>query len=550
MSKAETSDITIAPEAETYPDTDLETAAADLKSTIEVMRHMSVSPSVVSSEAWSLVVHTADAIADRYQAAYEAVWDQTHSERKVHAAELAALKAEREPLGSIGDLRQAEALKSLMRSAATSVLRMLEPPSTPEVPASAEQGSPDAELLALHAQLTEQTDLIRRIVTTRLPPGGASPESEAQEAALSVALDDWHDTLGDIAEITPTTLAGFHAKADAVRVAFLSVSGAGIGEGADDPPEDAKWHDALAWNFACEVMAWKPPIAAEEDVRSAPTVAIERTVARPADTPADTGQAIVGETSPDAELLRLYLAFLHAHADQRGINLSAYFISGPKENEAYDEAGDVAHDDWWGLVDKIRNTPATTLAGLRAKADAMRMVLEGTVMIKAGSTIADMGDDQEAEERFAWSLARDVIGVTTSQAAGEALEAAAFRDRELIGLCERLVEIDTTEATLLATIEDEDACNAALEPTSQEFEKIRERLFHMDRPVTLKGAKAVALAANRWVDRTPGGPGGVPLAGDVGEWLSLAACAYLADSATPGDKRSAGAEVRSEQTLK
>jgi hypothetical protein len=141
-----------------------------------------------------------------------------------------------------------------MRSAATVVLAQTAPRSAPPDHVNEGQASPDAELLALHARLTEQsTDVVRIMAEGKLLREATVTEQAANEAEFGNAHRDRHDTIDEITDITPTTLAGFRAKAEAVNAAFEEVVGGSVGE------EHAEWHDRLAWTFARELMAWEPP---------------------------------------------------------------------------------------------------------------------------------------------------------------------------------------------------------------------------------------------------------------------------------------------------
>jgi hypothetical protein len=141
-----------------------------------------------------------------------------------------------------------------------------------------------------------------------------------------------------------------------------------------------------------------------------------------------------------------------------------------------------------------------------------------------------------------WDLLRSTAEVVLAQynhperipsapAEGAAtVPAADGQDAELIGLCNRLVEINREEEALYARIKDEAEREKAVEPLWEEFESIKLRLFEIGRPVTRAGAEAVARAA--WVngDRARDG---TPFASYLSEWLRLAACAYLANATGP-----------------
>jgi hypothetical protein len=103
-------------------------------------------------------------------------------------------------------------------------------------------------------------------------------------------------------------------------------------------------------------------------------------------------------------------------------------------------------------------------------------------------------------------------------------------DAELIRLCDRLVAISDEERSLYATIKDERTRNTALQPLTDEWFAIRTRLYEMDRPMTSEGARAAAMAARANADSDPSFK---VMASDLGDWLALAACAYLTDTAAP-----------------
>jgi hypothetical protein len=139
-------------------------------------------------------------------------------------------------------------------------------------------------------------------------------------------------------------------------------------------------------------------------------------------------------------------------------------------------------------------------------------------------------DDLE-QAKALWVMLRSAARVVTRQTDERLTKAReGDPDAKLIALCVRLVAISDQERTLYATIKDESARNKPLRPLTDEWCAIRDELYKMDRPATSEGAHAVALAAQANADHDRD----KPLANDLGEWLALAACAYLTGTAAPG----------------
>jgi len=121
-----------------------------------------------------------------------------------------------------------------------------------------------------------------------------------------------------------------------------------------------------------------------------------------------------GRAAPDNRLLAAYRALLQADLDQKRIeaeagNSPALEEANSPETIAYEADRGAALDRWWEAAGEISDTPARTPEGLRAKADAMRLVLEMCVCVTLGTTSADIDDEGEFHEVFAWSLTRDVL---------------------------------------------------------------------------------------------------------------------------------------------
>ncbi len=81
-----------------------------------------------------------------------------------------------------------------------------------------------------------------------------------------------------------------------------------------------------------------------------------------------------------------------------------------------DERLEAALDPTNAAVDAMEALRATTIAGLQAKADALRWIMELTVCNSPNhdgrTDISTIGEDGDWQDRFAWSLARDVLALT------------------------------------------------------------------------------------------------------------------------------------------
>jgi hypothetical protein len=108
--------------------------------------------------------------------------------------------------------------------------------------------------------------------------------------------------------------------------------------------------------------------------------------------------------SADAELIALAAAMAKAHAWTVAHN--AFDEDGLSEDQAnalYDAACGVDRA-WWGAAERIEAIPATTSAGVRAKASALRMAIQRMV-IQPCAPISDA----EYHERLAYALAADIL---------------------------------------------------------------------------------------------------------------------------------------------
>jgi hypothetical protein len=108
--------------------------------------------------------------------------------------------------------------------------------------------------------------------------------------------------------------------------------------------------------------------------------------------------------SADAELIALAAAMAKAHAWTVAHN--AFDEDGLSEDQAnalYDAACGVDRA-WWGAAERIEAIPATTSAGVLAKASALRMAIQRMV-IQPCAPISDA----EYHERLAYALAADIL---------------------------------------------------------------------------------------------------------------------------------------------
>ncbi len=110
----------------------------------------------------------------------------------------------------------------------------------------------------------------------------------------------------------------------------------------------------------------------------------------------------------DAELIALVAAMRHYQGVCDSMAAEPLYPTGSAESDDFEARADAADDGFWGAADQVVAMQATTAAGLRAKADAMRIVLR-----RWNYTVTDRMHQFEGgydfDERMAWSLARDVL---------------------------------------------------------------------------------------------------------------------------------------------
>lgn len=119
------------------------------------------------------------------------------------------------------------------------------------------------------------------------------------------------------------------------------------------------------------------------------------------------GQSTAAEGSPDAQLLEAYQRLL---AGQGGLD-ALIGDESPDRDERQVPFLDITNDAS-ACMQKLQ---AKTLDGLKAKADALRLILEQQVCLSPNhdgrTSIATIDEDGSWQEQFAWSLARDVLAM-------------------------------------------------------------------------------------------------------------------------------------------
>jgi hypothetical protein len=211
-------------------------------------------------------------------------------------------------------------------------------------------------------------------------------------------------------------------------------------------------------------------------------------------------------TGDDAELLALCAEFHRVHA----------VVIAARGDESCQEA---ALDERLDVSDEIQHTPANTLAGHRAKASVAVVLLR-----------ENNGGDGSASNDvdFAFAALLEIAG--EAHAANSAAHGAAGPDAELITLCNRLVAIEAEEAIIFKTVVEEDDQDRALEPTTQEYRQIENKLTELGNPTTHAGMRAMARASVAWAPRDPDGEITAGVAG-LAEWLAFGVVESLAGRA-------------------
>jgi hypothetical protein len=96
----------------------LEPAILNLRATVGILHHLAHSPSQVELDEWGKVEDDLNAAAAEIKELWRAAWDQRIREDRAHEAALAAAEAKKAAPGSPEDVRSAEFMWAMLRSAA------------------------------------------------------------------------------------------------------------------------------------------------------------------------------------------------------------------------------------------------------------------------------------------------------------------------------------------------------------------------------------------------------------------------------------------------
>jgi hypothetical protein len=102
-------------------------------------------------------------------------------------------------------------------------------------------------------------------------------------------------------------------------------------------------------------------------------------------------------------------------------------------------------------------------------------------------------------------------------------------DEALIALCDLFVQNEAQQASLYATIRDDDERDVALEPLCSEWQTLIDQIKQIEGPTTIAGATAMARAARATtpLDRE----GDLKVGGDPEDWLHHCIARFLAGGA-------------------
>lgn len=112
----------------------------------------------------------------------------------------------------------------------------------------------------------------------------------------------------------------------------------------------------------------------------------------------------VAAVSRDAELLAACEELQASYRQLMALNAA---------DDAPDEVMDAAIQRWHRAQEWVSDLPATTLAGVRAKAAALMAAIRHDVVVKIGSTVEEYAD---LHEWLAYRLAEDVVALAGAPA--------------------------------------------------------------------------------------------------------------------------------------
>jgi len=107
----------------------------------------------------------------------------------------------------------------------------------------------------------------------------------------------------------------------------------------------------------------------------------------------------VAAVSPDAELLAACEELQASYRQLMALNAA---------DDVPDEVGDAAIQRWHRAQERVSELPATTLAGIWAKAAALMAAIRHDVVAKIGGTVEEYAD---LHEWMAYRLAEDIVAL-------------------------------------------------------------------------------------------------------------------------------------------
>jgi hypothetical protein len=126
-----------------------------------------------------------------------------------------------------------------------------------------------------------------------------------------------------------------------------------------------------------------------------------------------TVPAIAGALDPDAKLRELVKTLNRQWEVSEIIAEEMHSLPGgiTPQSKGAERRMDDALGGWWGTVDQIIETPASSPSGLRAKAEAVQRVMACMTFCETNRPKAEQLADADADDRLAWSLAADILAL-------------------------------------------------------------------------------------------------------------------------------------------